>query len=308
MPWFTIDDKWHSHPKVIGLSLAAAGLWAKAGSWCNDQLTDGRISLAAVKVLGGNTKLAAELVEANLWHVVEGGWQFHDWLDKQQSRETVLSKRKADAERKRKGNETRKGIREESERSPPILQLESSRPSPSPSPIPIKNSEKESARATPRVDHWSANENEHSLRVEFIRRYEAAVQNPPMAGPVTKMSAALAGWVESTAAIRGMLQSAVITQLFDGFFASDSARAKKFPPAFLATNPAEYFEPSKPEVAGPTLQQQIAMADAEVRQLMAAYEKGERDSRVSPAALEALMDQAKLAAAKLGELKKSVAA
>src|SRR3990172_9012834 len=272
MPWFTIDDKWHSHPKVIGLSLAAAGLWAKAGSWCNDQLTDGRISLAAVKVLGGNTKLAAEL--------------------------------------KRKGNETRKGIREESERSPPILQLESSRPSPSPSPspIPIKNSEKESARATPRVDHWSANENEHSLRVEFIRRYEAAVQNPPMAGPVTKMSAALAGWVESTAAIRGMLQSAVITQLFDGFFASDSARAKKFPPAFLATNPAEYFEPSKPEVAGPTLQQQIAMADAEVRQLMAAYEKGERDSRVSPAALEALMDQAKLGAAKTGELKKSVAA
>ncbi len=111
MPWFTIDDGFADHPKVIRCSLAAIGLWSKAGSWCAKHLTDGAVPATMVKVWRGNAKLADELVDAGLWLKVDDGYQFHDWSHRNPTSSDVKAKRAADADRKRLE-------REESKRNP----------------------------------------------------------------------------------------------------------------------------------------------------------------------------------------------
>ncbi len=82
MPWFPVDDSFHSHPKVLATSLAARGLWVTAGSWSNDHAhpTDGVISDHVLASLGGTPELAAELVAAGLWRRTRKGYVFHDWF------------------------------------------------------------------------------------------------------------------------------------------------------------------------------------------------------------------------------------
>ena len=106
MPWFRIDDGFHSHPKVLATSLAARGLWATAGSWSSDHLTDGFVPDHALAPLGGTPELADELVTAGLWRRRKSGYQFHDWLDKNPSRKAVENERKNAAERQRRRRDT----------------------------------------------------------------------------------------------------------------------------------------------------------------------------------------------------------
>ena len=110
MVWFRVDDGFADHPKVIGCSLAAVGLWTKAGAWCSKHLTDGAVPGAMVRVFGGTPKLAAELVAAGLWDTTTTGFLFHDWKARNPLREDVESRRTSDAERKR--------LERESEKSP----------------------------------------------------------------------------------------------------------------------------------------------------------------------------------------------
>lgn len=139
MPWFKVDDKFHSHPKVMELTTGAVGLWTLAGSWCADYLTDGRIKRGQLRRLGGDDEQAAELVKAGLWIEVDDGYQFRDWHDYQPTRESVLTKKEQDAERKRKGREEqrrkRKEVRMESERTHSGQGAESSGPEPEPVPV-----------------------------------------------------------------------------------------------------------------------------------------------------------------------------
>lgn len=80
MVWFKVDDRLHSHPKALATSLAALGLWALAGSWSSDHLTDGFVSDQAVNLLSrGTSELADELVTAGLWKRVRAGYRFHQW-------------------------------------------------------------------------------------------------------------------------------------------------------------------------------------------------------------------------------------
>lgn len=80
MVWFKVDDRFHSHPKTTAASLAAIGLWAVAGSWSSDHLTDGFVPDHQLPSLTrGATDLAGELVAAGLWRRVRGGYRFHEW-------------------------------------------------------------------------------------------------------------------------------------------------------------------------------------------------------------------------------------
>lgn len=82
MPWFPVDDSFHSHPKVLATSPAALGLWVVAGSWSNSHLTDGRVPDHVLPLLlPGAAKLAGELVTTGLWKRTRGGYVFHDWLE-----------------------------------------------------------------------------------------------------------------------------------------------------------------------------------------------------------------------------------
>ncbi len=102
MVWFQVCDTFWSHQKVIDLPPSAGWLWVRAGSYCAQHLTDGFITAGVVKMLGGTDDDATTLVFAGLWKSVRGGYRFHDWDGYQQSREEVLSKRAALAERQRK--------------------------------------------------------------------------------------------------------------------------------------------------------------------------------------------------------------
>lgn len=105
MPWFRVDDGFALHPKVNAAGNSAIGLWVRAGSWCAQQLTDGFVPAHIITALGGRPKDAASLVGAGLWRTVDGGWQFHDWSDRQPSAESVKLKRAAAVERQRKARD-----------------------------------------------------------------------------------------------------------------------------------------------------------------------------------------------------------
>ena len=97
--WFKVDDSLATHPKVLEAGNAAMGLWVRAGAWCAQQLTDGFVSAAAVSMLGSRDEAEA-LVAADLWTEVEGGFEFHQWDERQPSRADAEERREADRQRK----------------------------------------------------------------------------------------------------------------------------------------------------------------------------------------------------------------
>lgn len=108
MPWGRVDDTYYDHPKLEELEdahewpdrLAGAGLNSLAWSWCNRFLTDGKVPRATVTKLGGTVELADQLVRVGLWEGVAGGYQIHDFLVYNDSREQVLARREKEAQRK----------------------------------------------------------------------------------------------------------------------------------------------------------------------------------------------------------------
>jgi len=103
VPWFRVDDGFHSHPKVLATPPAALGLWVVAGSWSSSHLTDGVVPDDVLpRLLPDAVKLAEELVTAGLWKRRKGGYRFHDWTKKNPSKTAVENERKAAAERQRR--------------------------------------------------------------------------------------------------------------------------------------------------------------------------------------------------------------
>lgn len=100
MPWFKVDDGLATHPKVLEAGNPAMGLWVRAGAWCAQQLTDGFVSTTALRVLGTEQE-AGRLVEVGLWDEVEGGWQFHQWDERQPTKGDVEERRAKNAARLR---------------------------------------------------------------------------------------------------------------------------------------------------------------------------------------------------------------
>jgi hypothetical protein len=106
MTWFKVDDNLALHTKVLRAGNEAIGMWVRAGSWSAQQLTDGHIPREIVAILGGD-KVAARLVAVGLWHETEGGYDFHEWSERQPSRQKVERERAAAQERKAKWKERR---------------------------------------------------------------------------------------------------------------------------------------------------------------------------------------------------------
>lgn len=101
MPYLNLDDNYPEHPKVDALSDAAFRLHTSAMCYAAKHLTDGVIPGRKVARLmpGYKASIATELVKAGLWHRVDDGYQIHDYLQWNKSREWWLQKRKSDAAR-----------------------------------------------------------------------------------------------------------------------------------------------------------------------------------------------------------------
>lgn len=103
MVWFKVDDTLAFHAKVMAAGNPAMGLWVRAGAWCAQMLTDGRVPTHVARSLG-TARQAKSLVEAGLWETTDGGYVFHDWSadERQPTREQVENKREQWREKKRR--------------------------------------------------------------------------------------------------------------------------------------------------------------------------------------------------------------
>ncbi|MFS4103828.1 hypothetical protein [Streptomyces sp. PD-S100-1] len=112
MPWVKLDDRFPSHRKIALLSDRAFRLHVSAICWCAENLTDGRISdreLALVTRVRGVKATAKQLEDAGLWDRTDDGWEIHDYLDYNPSREQVLLERKKNAERQERFRRRKNG-------------------------------------------------------------------------------------------------------------------------------------------------------------------------------------------------------
>lgn len=115
MTWTKIDDQLHAHPKVQQAWQtcdASLGLHLLALSYAGAYLTDGHVAEAFVKAQipasARRRKAVEALVAAGLWDQwPDGGWMIHNYLEFNESRAQVETRRRADSGRKRGGKGAR---------------------------------------------------------------------------------------------------------------------------------------------------------------------------------------------------------
>jgi hypothetical protein len=106
-PWVRIDENIIDHPKFIALTPLAFWLWVEGLTYCQKHLTDGHIPGPVVRGMrhyspASMRRLTSALVtgKSPLWHEeVNGDVLVHDYLEHNDSRVYVLSKRAAARER-----------------------------------------------------------------------------------------------------------------------------------------------------------------------------------------------------------------
>lgn len=107
MVWFRVDDTLAFHAKTLAAGNEAMGMWVRAGAWASQQLTDGFVPESVVQSMGG-TKLARRLVTVGFWDKDTDGYRFHEWCDRNPSRDQVEQHRKSERERLREWRETKR--------------------------------------------------------------------------------------------------------------------------------------------------------------------------------------------------------
>lgn len=127
MPWTRLDDTFYGNPKIRGLSHEAFRLYVVSLNWSVAQLLDGHVKTGALSLCLPDSaskkrvQAAEELVGAGLWDLNGNGWEIHDFLEYQETRETIEDRRHRWAESKRKQRsvpESKATVVEKSARSP----------------------------------------------------------------------------------------------------------------------------------------------------------------------------------------------
>lgn len=116
MSWLKVDDKFHSHPKVVELldmdcGLEALGLWTLLGAWCADYGSNGEVTAAALRRNGARNETVTALVTVGLWSRNEdGGIVYHDWSKYQPTKREAKSTALTNAERQQRHREKHSGV------------------------------------------------------------------------------------------------------------------------------------------------------------------------------------------------------
>lgn len=108
MTWFRVDDTLAAHPKARDAGLAAMGLWAVSGAYASQYLTEGFVPAWYVESWPSGKRHATALVRAGLWTTADGGWRFHQWDERQPTKEQVEADRQKTRERQRRWRESRR--------------------------------------------------------------------------------------------------------------------------------------------------------------------------------------------------------
>lgn len=113
MAWGRIDDTWYRHRKTLALDPVLRGdtaflFWASI-SWSNDQLADGVVTMATVRMLGCDRPIADELVRVGFFeHPSNDVYLVHDYAVYNKLRAQVLAERAADAARQASHRESQR--------------------------------------------------------------------------------------------------------------------------------------------------------------------------------------------------------
>jgi hypothetical protein len=109
MPWGRLDDRANGDAKLLALSDAAWRMWGCGLIYCQYNLTDGFIPEHAIHTFGVRAKnkeavadeLCRSLVPGKgpLWHRVADGYQVHDFLEWNDSKEKVEAERAGSQDR-----------------------------------------------------------------------------------------------------------------------------------------------------------------------------------------------------------------
>ncbi|WP_185932509.1 hypothetical protein [Streptomyces sp. WAC 01325] len=113
MPWARLDDRFPSNRKVRLLSDGAFRLYVSAICWSAENLTDGVVKTAELRLVAdvraARTR-AKELVEAGLFEVLEGvGWKIHDYHEYNPTAEQVRADRAAKSARQQRWRDKQRG-------------------------------------------------------------------------------------------------------------------------------------------------------------------------------------------------------
>jgi hypothetical protein len=133
VPWFRLDDSFHSHPKVIAAGNEAVGLYVRCGTYAAEHLTDGFIDEDIAELYGASDTgsrrnpgtgkpetLAETLVRTKLWRRARRGWRMRDYLDYNPSASQVRRERKVAADRQRRRRENQSGRNSSNFRLDPV--------------------------------------------------------------------------------------------------------------------------------------------------------------------------------------------
>lgn len=104
-----MGDFWR-HPRTSALSTAAAGVLARAFSYCADQMTDGAIPAALVPAFFGGAPDEAvieEMIAAGVWKKTKTGFQIRDWGQRNITREAWAEKKAQATTRQQKSRANR---------------------------------------------------------------------------------------------------------------------------------------------------------------------------------------------------------
>ena len=110
MSWFIVDDDAHTHPKFIAAGNAAIGLWTRCGAYSSKYGLGGHVPTEIARAYGRPAEIAA-LVRVGLWDPAEGGYQFHDWDDRNDTAEQARAKRDKAADRQRRWRDKHAGVK-----------------------------------------------------------------------------------------------------------------------------------------------------------------------------------------------------
>jgi hypothetical protein len=94
MPWMKVDDRMAFHRKVLAAKNEAVGAWVRAGAWSSGEGTDGFIPRDTALTIAPE-KVWKRLVECELAHDADGGWEIHDYLEYNPTAEESSTRRAA---------------------------------------------------------------------------------------------------------------------------------------------------------------------------------------------------------------------
>jgi hypothetical protein len=88
LPWVRLDTNWYTNAKFLDLyehkRHAAIALYMAGLAYCGQHELSGFIPTPALRIMSGRDADAQALVDVELWHKRDGGWDIHGWGEFQQ--------------------------------------------------------------------------------------------------------------------------------------------------------------------------------------------------------------------------------